>query len=200
VSRQVQLAIKRAFDVLGALAVLTLGLPLLAAIAVCVRLSSPGPVLFVQERVGKQEKRFRMFKFRSMRVAQPAQQDALWSTAQAQRITTLGRFLRDYGLDELPQALNILRGEMSWIGPRAPLPARAKDYSPRERSVFGMRPGLISIAVHEGRRSLSMQQRVELHVQYVERWSLCLDASVLLRSIPVVWFRRGTKESSEHPD
>jgi len=89
---------------------------------------------------------------------------------------------------------------MSWIGPRAPLPARAKDYSPRQRLVFSMLPGLISIAVHEGRRALSMQQRVELHVQYVERWSLGLDASILLRSIPVVLFRRGTEESGGHPD
>jgi len=195
VSRQVQLVIKRAFDVLLALVVLTLGLPLLAGIALCVKLSSPGPVLFIQERVGRGGKPFRMFKFRSMRVARAAQQEGLWSVEQAQRITPTGRFLRDYGLDELPQAYNILRGEMSFIGPRAPLPARAKAYTARERISFGMRPGLISLAVHEGRRSLSMQQRVELHVQYVERWSLCLDASILLRSIPVVLLRRNADEN-----
>jgi lipopolysaccharide/colanic/teichoic acid biosynthesis glycosyltransferase len=193
--RRAQLAIKRVCDASMSLAVLVLGFPLLALIAALVKLSSQGPVFFVQERIGKDERAFRMIKFRTMAEAREGQQPASWSGADEARVTRVGRFLRDYGLDELPQVINILRGEMSIVGPRAPLPERAKGYSERQRQVFKMRPGLVSIAVYEGRRSIPMEQRIELHVQYVETWSLCLDLKILLRSVPVVLLRRGTQEA-----
>jgi len=194
--RRTQLAIKRMCDAIMSLSILLLGFPLLALIAALVKLSSPGPVFFVQERIGKGEKPFRMIKFRTMAVARDGKQGTSSSAADAARVTRVGRFLRDYGLDELPQAINILRGEMSVVGPRAPLPQRAHAYSERQRRVFKMRPGLVSIAVYEGRRSIPMEQRIELHVRYVETWSLCLDLKILLRAVPVVLFRRDTQDVS----
>ena len=192
--RRTQLAIKRVIDAIMSLSILLLGFPLLALIAALVELSSPGPVFFVQERIGKDEKTFRMIKFRTMTEAREGQQPASGSGADEVRVTRVGRFLRDYGLDELPQVINILRGDMSIVGPRAPLPERAKGYSERQRRVFTMRPGLVSIAVYEGQRSIPMEQRIELHVRYVETWSLCLDLKILLRSVPVVLLRRDANE------
>jgi lipopolysaccharide/colanic/teichoic acid biosynthesis glycosyltransferase len=192
--RRLQLGIKRLIDIIVSLALLILGFPLWVALAILVNLSSPGPILFVQERVGKDGKPFRLYKFRSMTVAPPGGPPAGWSEAEEARITRVGRFLRDYGLDELPQVLNILKGDMSIIGPRPPLPSRAKHYTERQRKVFQMRPGVICLAAFQGRRSIPMEERLELHVQYVERWSLWLDLIILLRTIPVVLGRKDARD------
>jgi lipopolysaccharide/colanic/teichoic acid biosynthesis glycosyltransferase len=192
--RSLRLAIKRLLDITLSLVILVLGFPLFACIAALVKLSSAGSVLFVQERVGRQGKVFRMYKFRSMTVPVPGYQPWGWGTAEEARVTRIGRILRDYGLDELPQVLNILRGEMSIIGPRPPLPWRAREYTQRQRKVFRMRPGVLSPGAYQGRRSIPMEERIELHVQYVERWSLWLDLVVLLRCIPVILRRRDTDE------
>ncbi len=190
---RLELGIKRLMDVVLCLAVLILGLPLLVLTAVLVKISSPGPVFFVQERIGKDEKPFRMIKFRSMKTAPVEAQGARSREAEAARMTPIGRFLRDYGFDELPQVLNILKGEMSIVGPRAPLPARAWEFTARQRKMFQMRPGWVSLA-YRGRRSIPMEQRIELHVQYVETWSMCLDLMILVRSIPVVLLRQGVAD------
>jgi undecaprenyl phosphate N,N'-diacetylbacillosamine 1-phosphate transferase len=192
--RRFQLGIKRLIDIMVSLALLIPGFPLWVMLAILVNLSSPGPILFVQGRLGKDGKPFRLYKFRSMTVAPPGGQPAGWSEAEEARITRVGRFLRDYGLDELPQVLNILKGDMSIIGPRPPLPSRAKHYTERQRKVFQMRPGVICLAAFQGRRSIPMEERLELHVQYVERWSLWLDLKILLRSIPVVLGRKDARD------
>jgi lipopolysaccharide/colanic/teichoic acid biosynthesis glycosyltransferase len=192
--RRLQLGIKRLIDIMVSLALLILGFPLWVALATLVSLSSPGPILFVQGRVGKDGRPFRVYKFRSMTVAPPGHQPAGWSEAEEARITRVGRFLRDYGLDELPQVVNILKGDMSIIGPRPPLPSRAKHYTERQRKVFQMRPGVICLAAFRGRRSIPMEERLELHVQYVERWSLWLDLTILLRTIPVVLGRKDARD------
>ncbi len=192
--RGFQLGIKRLIDVILSLALLILGFPLWVVLAILVRLSSPGPILFVQERVGKDGKPFRLCKFRSMTVAPPGSHPAGWSEAEEARITRVGRFLRDYGLDELPQVINILKGDMSIVGPRPPLPGRVRHYTERQRKVFQMRPGVTCLAAFLGRRSIPMEERVELHVQYVERWSLWLDLIILLRTIPVVLGRKDARD------
>jgi lipopolysaccharide/colanic/teichoic acid biosynthesis glycosyltransferase len=189
-ARRLQLVVKRLLDIVVGVLTVVLGWPLLVCSAVLVKLSSPGPIFFVQERVGRHGKHFRMYKFRSMTVAPQGYQPGGWGAAEEARVTRIGRFLRDYGLDELPQVINIIRGDMSIIGPRPPLPRKAKDYSQRQRMVFEMRPGVLSPGVYLGRRSIPMEERIELHVQYVERWSLVLDLAVLLRSIPVVLRRQ----------
>jgi sugar transferase EpsL len=192
--RSLQLAIKRLIDIIVSLAVLILGFPLLVVLAILVKLSAPGPILFVRERLGKDGKPFRLYKFRSMTVAPPGYQPAGWSEAEEARITRVGRFLRDYGLDELPQVLNILKGDLSIIGPRPPLPSRAKHFTERQRRVFQMRPGVTCLAAFHGRRSIPMEERLELHVQYVERWSLWLDLIILLRTIPTVLGRKDARD------
>jgi sugar transferase EpsL len=192
--RRLQLGIKRLFDVWVSLLVLILGLPLFAFLALLVKVSSPGPVFFVQERVGKDGRPFRIYKFRSMTVASPGYQPTRWNAAEEARITPIGGFLRDYGLDELPQAINILKGDMSVVGPRPRLPVQVRDYDERQHKVFQMRPGIVCLSVFQGRRSIPVETRVELQVQYVETWSLWLDLVILVRTIPVVLGRKDARD------
>jgi lipopolysaccharide/colanic/teichoic acid biosynthesis glycosyltransferase len=191
---KLRLGIKRLMDILLCLVVIALGLPPFVLIAILVKLSSPGPVFFVQERVGMKKKPFRIFKFRSMIEAPTEEQAASWSEAQEARITPIGKLLRDYGLDELPQVVNILKGDMSIVGPRPPLPVKVKEYSEHQCKVFQMRPGVVSLGALKGRRSIPMEERIELHVQYVENWSLWLDVCVLVRSIPIILRRQDASD------
>lgn len=174
-------------------------LPLLAAIALAVKLSSPGPVFFIQERIGRNGKPFRMVKFRTM-TGVPARDLVTWSEAEEARITAVGRFLRAYGLDELPQLVNIIKGDMSIIGPRAPLSLQADGFSEYERRMLRMRPGVTSLAAVRGRYALSPEQRRQFHVEYVDRWSLGLDAATLLKTIGVVLGRRNAAEPWTRPE
>lgn len=195
---QFQLTIKRLLDIVLCLVVIILTWPGLMLIALLVKFSSPGPVFFVQERVGLKQRIFRMVKFRTME-GKPLEETAtVWTATEEARITSVGRFLRDYGLDELPQVLNILKGEMSIVGPRPPLPAQAEDYTERQRKMFQMRPGVLSLAAVEGRRSIPTEERIELHVEYVEDWSLGLDLEILWRSLFVVLGRQDATEVITH--
>jgi undecaprenyl phosphate N,N'-diacetylbacillosamine 1-phosphate transferase len=173
--------------------VLLVLLPFLVVIAFVVKLSSAGPVFFIQERIGRNGKPFRMVKFRTM-TGMPARGLTSWSEAEQARVTAVGRFLRAYGLDELPQLLNIIKGEMSIIGPRAPLPVQTVSFSEFERRALLMRPGVTSLAAVQGRYALSPEQRRQLHVEYVDRWSPTLDVGILLRTIVVVLGRRNAAE------
>jgi sugar transferase EpsL len=197
--RRLQLALKRFLDILLSLVVLLLSWPVLLLIAVLVKLSSPGPVFFVQARAGLGQKPFPMLKFRTMAEASSKQQATVWTAAEEARITPLGRFLRDYGLDELPQLLNILRGDMSIVGPRPPLPVQVESYTERQRKMFQMRPGVLSLAAVEGRRALPVERRIELHVRYVEAWSLGLDFRILWRALFVVLGRQDASETRTEP-
>jgi undecaprenyl phosphate N,N'-diacetylbacillosamine 1-phosphate transferase len=188
------LGLKRLLDVILGLVVLLLIWPGLLLIAILVKATSPGPVLFTQERVGRGERLFRLVKFRSM-TGSPPRGLTTWNGAEEARITPVGRFLRDYGLDELPQLWNILKGDMSIVGPRPPLAVQAEEYTLRQRKLFQMRPGVLSLAAVEGRRSLPVERRIELHVQYVESWSLKLDMEILWRGLFVVLSRRDAVET-----
>jgi lipopolysaccharide/colanic/teichoic acid biosynthesis glycosyltransferase len=189
----VQLAVKRLLDVVVCSVLLLVLLPFLVVIALVVKLSSPGPVFFVQERVGKHGRPFRMVKFRTMSGA-PLPNQTTWSEAEEARITSVGRFLRAYGLDELPQLVNIIKGEMSIVGPRPPLPAQVNSFTDSERRMLRMRPGVTSLAAVQGRYALSPEQRRKLHVEYVDRWSLGLDLRILLHTIVIVLCRRNAAE------
>lgn len=192
--RDLQLAIKRFADVVICLAILILGSPIFLLVGVLVKLSSPGGVLFVQSRVGKAENTFRLYKFRTM-TGRPSPQVKEWTDADEARITSIGGFLRDYGLDELPQVINIIKGDMSIIGPRPPLPEQVADYTPRQRRAFQMRPGVLSLAAVRGRRSIPLEKRIDYHVEYVDKWSLLLDLEILWRSLFVVLGRRDAAEN-----
>lgn len=195
-NKSLQLGLKRAFDI-ASCGLLTATLsPVLPLVALLVKLESEGPVFFVQERAGKNGRAFNIYKFRTM-TRPPADHDPTrWSAADEVRITRLGGFMRDFGIDELPQLFNILRGDMSVIGPRPPLVPQAENYEPWKKRMFDMRPGVLSLAAIKGRRSLSVEDRIRYHVDYVDNWSLALDLEILVRSLFVVLGREHAAETS----
>lgn len=192
---KVQLAIKRLVDLALSCVVLILGLPIFLAIGVLVIITSPGPVFFVQRRVGKNEKIFKLIKFRTM-TGSRNEAVKVWNSSDEARITSFGRFLRDYGLDELPQVINIIKGDMSIIGPRPPLPEQVIEYTVEQRRSFLMRPGVLSLAAVRGRRAIPVDKRIEYHVEYVDTWSILLDLKILWQSLFVVLGRQNATENS----
>jgi len=195
-SHRAQLAAKRVFDLTACGLILIVGLPLLLVLAMLVKRSSVGPIIFVQERIGRSKRPYKMLKFRTM-VGRPDQDATRWSRSDEARITPIGQFMRDYGLDELPQLVNILRGDMSVIGPRPVLSQQLAALPSKLDRMFCMRPGVLSLAAVEGRRSLSMERRYDLHVRYVDTWSLKLDLKILWRSLFVVWNKEAAREPAE---
>ncbi len=177
--------VKRAVDVFGSLALIVLTGPVMIAVAVGVKMSSPGPVLFRQERVGRGKKPFQMYKFRSMRVNDA--QDTAWSTDSDPRKTRFGSFIRRYSLDELPQFFNVLKGDMSLIGPRPEIPFHVnhfKEEIPLYLLRHQVRPGITGWAqVHGLRGDTSIEKRVRFDLWYIQNWSLLLDARILLMTV-----------------
>jgi exopolysaccharide biosynthesis polyprenyl glycosylphosphotransferase len=195
-TRQGALGVKRALDVVGALGLLLVTWPLALLIAVLVRATSRGPVLFVQERAGFHGRRFRMFKFRTMIEGAEARQAELahlnrmsgpvFKALDDPRVTPLGRLLRRTSLDELPQLWNVLRGDMSLVGPR-PLPvSETRQIRGAQRRRLAMRPGITGSWQASGRSTLDFADWMRLDLEYVDRWSLWLDFRILFRTIPAV--------------
>jgi exopolysaccharide biosynthesis polyprenyl glycosylphosphotransferase len=195
------LLVKRAMDVAGATLGLTLGSPILALVALAIRIDSPGPILFAQERVGQSGARFNMLKFRSMRTGSEAELADLRGLNESDgptfkmrddpRITRVGRFLRRHSLDELPQFWNVLRGEMSLVGPRPPIPAEVEEYQDWHLRRLEVRPGVTGLWQVSGRSLLSFDEQVLLDIHYVENWSIWLDLQILLRTVPQVLLANG---------
>lgn len=178
--------VKRAVDVLLSAAGLVVTSPLLAGAAVAIRLESAGPVVLRQTRVGKDGCDFTMFKFRTM-VVDAHTTGAGWLTAQDDpRITRVGSFLRKSALDELPQLVNVLRGDMSIVGPRPTLRYQVEQYTPLQRRRLEVRPGLTGWAQVRGRNLLTWPERILLDIWYVEHRSLWLDTKILVRTVPVL--------------
>lgn len=175
---------KRALDYGIATCGLVLGGPAMLAIAAAIRLDSPGGALFVQERLGRDGKPFRLLKFRTMHPA-PIRYNADGSTKVDlgdDRVTRVGRYLRG-ALDELPQLINVLRGEMSLVGPRPDLVSQRSLYAPGEERKLAMLPGITGLAVVIGRTDLPWKQRIELDITYIEHWSLALDLRIMLQTL-----------------
>jgi exopolysaccharide biosynthesis polyprenyl glycosylphosphotransferase len=183
--RELERRVKRALDVVTASVALVFLAPLLACAAVAVRLSSPGPILFRQERIGRAGQLFPLFKFRSMQVNDDS--DTAWSVLHDDRVTPVGRFLRRLSLDELPQLFNILRGEMSLVGPRPERPHFVDEFSaavPRYRDRLRVPAGLTGWAqVHGLRGDTSILERVRFDNAYIENWSLWLDLVIIARTL-----------------
>ncbi len=187
---------QRAADLLLCSLLLILLLPLFALIALLVRLDSPGPVLFIQKRVGKHGDEFPFFKFRSMVVdaearlrlleQQNERSGPVFKMKNDPRITRTGRILRKYSLDELPQLLNVLRGEMSLIGPRPALPREVAQYTAHQRQRLGITPGVTGLWQVSGRARVSFEHSVELDLHYIEHQSVWLNVRILLMTIPAV--------------
>ncbi len=199
--RGFNLLVKRLLDVVFALlALVVAALPMLV-IALAVKLTSPGPVLFRQTRVGKGGRAFTCYKFRSMyRDAEQRKADLLhlneadgpiFKIRNDPRLTPFGRFLRRTSLDELPQIFNILKGEMSWVGPRPPTPDEVARYSEWHLKRLDVTPGLTGLWQVSGRSDLSFDEMVKLDLYYAENWSLAMDIIILLKTIPAVLKREG---------
>ncbi len=171
---------KRLMDVLVSLTLLVLLSPLMAGVALAVRVNMGPGVFFRQERPGLQARPFRLLKFRTMRHAEPGREAP---AHDGERMTRLGRFLRRSSLDELPELVNVLRGHMSLVGPRPLLMQYVSRYSPHQARRMEVKPGLTGLAQVEGRNALTWEERFDLDVWYVDHWSLGLDLNILARTL-----------------
>ena len=172
----------RAADLAIAVVGLVLVSPVLLVAAIAIRLESRGPVFYRQRRVGRDGLIFELYKLRTMRQGADPVGVGTAVTAEDPRVTRVGRFLRRYSLDELPNLINVLRGEMRIVGPRATLPAQVELYTPRQLRRLDLRPGVTGWAQIHGRTGIPWEERIELDVWYVEHRSLRLDLRILLRT------------------
>lgn len=192
---------KRTLDIVGSLIALLLGFPLFFVLGILIKMTSPGPILFTQTRVGLGGERFTCFKFRSMYLDAEARLNQLRAHNEVSgpvfkirhdpRITPLGRVLRKYSLDELPQFLNVLFGDMSLVGPRPPIPSEVEKYTLRQLGRLSVKPGLTCLWQISGRSDIDFERWVELDLQYVERMSFWEDLRILLMTVPAVITGRG---------
>ncbi|HZO88352.1 MAG TPA: sugar transferase [Chthonomonadaceae bacterium] len=188
--------LKRGLDIVAALLILFFSLPIMLVVALLVKLTSRGPILFKQVRVGRGGRYFWCYKFRSMCADAEAQKERLAHLNEASgpvfkikddpRVTPIGRFLRKYSLDELPQLINVLRGDMSLVGPRPPIPCEVEAYGPRERARLSVQPGLTCLWQVSGRSNISFEHWIELDLLYIDTMSFANDLKIILRTIPAV--------------
>jgi exopolysaccharide biosynthesis polyprenyl glycosylphosphotransferase len=199
---EVKLLLKRAVDVVFSSLALVFVSPLLAAVAIAIKLDSPGPVFYLSERIGKKGLVFRCIKFRTM--ARDAERrrasvmhlnerrGVLFKISDDPRITRLGRFLRKYSLDELPQFFNVLRGDMSVVGPRPPIGSEVNEYKLSHLRRLDVTPGITGLWQVQARQDPSFDSYISLDVTYIENWSIWLDLQIILRTIGVVFAGTGT--------
>ena len=191
-----QLAIKRAIDVVGAIVGLLVALPVFVAAAIAIKIYDRGPLFFRQERIGEGGRRFYFYKFRSMCTDAESQKASLaaineldgpvFKVKKDPRVTPVGRFLRKYSLDELPQLLNVLRGDMSLVGPRPPVPDEVARYSWWQRRRISVRPGLTCVWQVSGRNKVSFEQWMEMDMFYIDNWSLWMDFKLMVKTMPAL--------------
>lgn len=196
-----QMALKRVFDIVVSAVALWLLLPLLLLVGLAIKLTSAGPLLFRQTRVGLHGRPFRMLKFRTMVLDAEARKASLAALNEVDgpvfkitndpRVTRVGRFLRKFSIDELPQLVNVVRGDMSIVGPRPPLPNEVAKYEGWQRRRLSVRPGLTCIWQVSGRNALSFEQWMYLDMQYIDTWSFAKDLELILKTVPVVLTGKG---------
>jgi len=200
-SNETQLAAKRLLDVCVSMLLLLMAAPITVIAALAIRLSSPGSVLFRQERIGLNGRIFMLYKFRTM-IEDAHQRRAelvhlnemngpVFKVKDDPRVTPIGRFLRRFSLDEIPQLWNVLKGDMSLVGPRPPIPEEVESYHRWHRRRLSMKPGLTCLWQVSGRNNLDFDRWMELDLQYIDNWSPSLDFKILLRTIPAVLSGKG---------
>jgi lipopolysaccharide/colanic/teichoic acid biosynthesis glycosyltransferase len=192
--RGIALGVKRVVDVVGAAAGLVVLSPVLAAVALAVRATLGSPVLFRQVRPGLRGHPFTILKFRTMRAVRPGE---VWYLSNEERLGRVGRFLRATSLDELPELWNVLRGEMSLVGPRPLLVHYLATYTPEEARRHDVLPGITGWAAVNGRHALRFKERLALDVWYVDHWSLGLDLRILGRTVLQVAARRNVEVTED---
>jgi exopolysaccharide biosynthesis polyprenyl glycosylphosphotransferase len=200
---EVVLFVRRAVELVLASLLLALLSPVLLAIAIAIKLDSPGAVLFRQLRCGLHGRQFTFLKFRSMRVDAEAMKQQLapynemdgpaFKMTNDPRVTPLGRFLRRTSLDELPQLWNIIRGDMSIVGPRPAVLEEVRQYEPWQRRRLSMKPGITGLWQVKGRNELTFEEWMRLDLEYIDNWSLWLDVKIALKTIPAVLLGRGAR-------
>jgi exopolysaccharide biosynthesis polyprenyl glycosylphosphotransferase len=196
-----QMALKRLFDIVASAVTLWLLSPVFPLLALAIKVTSRGTILFKQVRVGLNGKPFHMLKFRSMVVnaeelretleSHNEQSGPVFKIKRDPRITAIGRWMRKYSIDELPQLINVLRGEMSVVGPRPPVPSEVAQYEPWQRRRLSVRPGLTCIWQVSGRNQISFERWMYLDLQYIDHWSLIRDFNLIFKTVPVVMTGRG---------
>ena len=196
-----QLFIKRGLDIIVSAFFLLILSPLFLAVSILIKLTSPGPVLFLQKRIGLHGRKFILYKFRTMyenahlKLSELSglneQKGPVFKIKDDPRVTSLGKFLRKFSIDEFPQIINILLGHMSLVGPRPPLAKEVALYKPWQRRRLSMRPGLTCFWQISGRNEVTFEQWMELDLKYLNNWSLFLDFIILLKTIPAVLFGKG---------
>jgi lipopolysaccharide/colanic/teichoic acid biosynthesis glycosyltransferase len=187
----IQLALKRAFDAVISSAALTLLSPLIGLIALAIKLDDGGPAFYVQDRVGKDGRIFHCYKFRTMVLGAEKKGLGLQVARDDPRITRVGRFLRHWTLDEIPQLFNVLKGNMSIVGPRPTVPSQAARYTPWQRRRLEVKPGMTGWAWIHGRNNLPWADRIELDIWYADHWSLRLDLYILIKAFLMLFRREG---------
>ncbi|GBF33836.1 UDP-N-acetylgalactosaminyltransferase [Desulfocucumis palustris] len=190
-NKSIQKAIKRLFDIIVAFLAILVFLPIGVIITILIKVTSSGPVFFVQERPGRHRKLFKVFKFRTMKKGSDKMVKGQEVMKDDERITSIGRFLRRSKIDEIPQMLNILKGEMSLVGPRPERVASLADYTEEIAKRLNVRPGLTGLAQVSGNIYIPLEERYKFDIYYVEHFSLWLDIRIILRTIDVVLHGEG---------
>jgi len=197
------LFVRRIMDIALAALFSVIALPFIIVAAILIKLTSPGPILFKQERCGLNGRRFTMYKLRSM--IDNAEQlrfeletlnemdGPVFKSSRDPRVTRIGRLIRRFSIDEFPQLYNVLRGDMSLVGPRPPLPQEVARYQRWQRRRLSMKPGITCLWQISGRNDVSFEDWMKLDLTYIDNWSLLLDLKILLKTVPVVLLGKGAK-------
>ena len=191
--RKLQLFIKRTVDIVASLVgiILLTVIPVLIIVPIWIKLDSKGPAVFTQDRTGKDGKTFKIYKFRTMLIAEESFDKDGNPLESKQRITKAGKFLRKTSIDELMQLFNVLKGDMSIVGPRPTLPYQMERYDERQLHRLDMRPGVTGWAQVNGRNDLTWTEKIEYDLEYVENYSLWLDIKILFKTVGVVFKSEG---------
>lgn len=202
------MGIKRCFDFVFSLLMIIILSPVLLIIALLVKISSPGKAVFTQERMGKDQKRFNICKFRTMKnppIGTYSVDGVLYKPSgdilepSITRVTRIGKILRKTSLDELMQLFNIFNGSMSFVGPRPTLPYQAEKYTEEQKRRFALRPGVTGLAQVNGRNTLTWVEKIQYDLEYVDRFSILLDLKILIKTVAVVFKGEGINLEKEDP-
>ena len=183
--RKIQLFFKRAFDLFVSIILLLLliAIPVMIVIPIAIRLTSKGPAVFTQERIGKDGKAFKIYKFRTMKIPSESYDENGNQLEPRQRITKVGAFLRKTSLDELMQIFNIINGTMSFVGPRPTIPAQVEAYTDYHKQRHKMRPGITGWAQVNGRNDLKWSKKIEYDIEYINKFSIWMDIKIMFKTV-----------------